>query len=100
MLSLIAALPMLNAENAVFEAPGDIRLEGRESATQYAMAWLNAFPDARITVNNQLVAGDWAVQEITFEGTHEATLSGPRSEEHTSELQSLMRISYAVFSFK
>src|SRR3546814_9017175 len=24
----------------------------------------------------------------------------PRSEEHTSELQSLMRISYAVFSFK
>src|SRR3546814_9440487 len=25
--------------------------------------------------------------------------SGPRSEEHTSELQSLMRISYAVFCF-
>src|SRR3546814_2919901 len=24
-------------------------------------------------------------------------ISGPRSEEHTSELQSLMRISYAVF---
>src|SRR3546814_8447830 len=27
-------------------------------------------------------------------------LSGPRSEEHTSELQSLMRISYAVFCLK
>jgi steroid delta-isomerase-like uncharacterized protein len=67
----------LNAENTVFEAPGDIRLDGREPATQYAMAWLNAFPDARITVNNQLVAGDWAVQEITFEGSHEGTLSGP-----------------------
>src|SRR3546814_4403142 len=26
-----------------------------------------------------------------------AVLAGPRSEEHTSELQSLMRISYAVF---
>src|SRR3546814_3915846 len=26
-----------------------------------------------------------------------AALVGPRSEEHTSELQSLMRISYAVF---
>src|SRR3546814_10015423 len=26
-----------------------------------------------------------------------AVLGGPRSEEHTSELQSLMRISYAVF---
>src|SRR3546814_7913537 len=28
------------------------------------------------------------------------TLSVPRSEEHTSELQSLMRISYAVFCLK
>src|SRR3546814_4971764 len=27
-------------------------------------------------------------------------ISGSRSEEHTSELQSLMRISYAVFCFK
>src|SRR3546814_9000188 len=30
----------------------------------------------------------------------EATPSGERSEEHTSELQSLMRISYAVFCLK
>src|SRR3546814_10425276 len=29
-----------------------------------------------------------------------ATLLGTRSEEHTSELQSLMRISYAVFCLK
>src|SRR3546814_1389327 len=29
-----------------------------------------------------------------------ATPSAPRSEEHTSELQSLMRISYAVFCLK
>src|SRR3546814_7902105 len=28
---------------------------------------------------------------------NEMTFSDPRSEEHTSELQSLMRISYAVF---
>lgn len=42
----------LNGENAVFEAPGDVRVEGREAATEYAMAWLRAFPDARITVHN------------------------------------------------
>src|SRR3546814_3199605 len=30
----------------------------------------------------------------------DATLSETRSEEHTSELQSLMRISYAVFCLK
>src|SRR3546814_3131063 len=29
-----------------------------------------------------------------------STATGPRSEEHTSELQSLMRISYAVFCLK
>src|SRR3546814_7810644 len=31
---------------------------------------------------------------------NELALSGARSEEHTSELQSLMRISYAVFCLK
>src|SRR3546814_10304654 len=33
-------------------------------------------------------------------GPAAAILSGGRSEEHTSELQSLMRISYAVFCLK
>src|SRR3546814_9243337 len=31
---------------------------------------------------------------------HHSVLDQPRSEEHTSELQSLMRISYAVFCLK
>src|SRR3546814_3285328 len=34
------------------------------------------------------------------EGKHPGVLMWPRSEEHTSELQSLMRISYAVFCLK
>jgi len=67
----------LNAANAVLEAPGDVRVEGGEAATQYALAWLKAFPDARLTVNNELVSGDWVAQEFTFEGTHEDTLTGP-----------------------
>ncbi len=70
----------LNAEHTVFEAPGDVRIEGREPATQYAMAWLRAFPDARLKVHNELQAGDWIVQEFTFEGTHEDTLSGPAGD--------------------
>ena len=70
----------LNAEETVFEAPGDVHIEGREAATQYAMAWLRAFPDARITVNNELVDGDWVTQEFTFEGTHEDTLSSPTGD--------------------
>jgi steroid delta-isomerase-like uncharacterized protein len=70
----------LNAENAVLEAPGDVQLEGREAAAQYAMAWLRAFPDARITVHNELEAGDWVVQEFTFDGTHTDTLSTPAGD--------------------
>jgi steroid delta-isomerase-like uncharacterized protein len=70
----------LNGENAVVEAPGDVRVEGRDAATEYAMAWVRAFPDARITVHNELVAGDWVVQEFTFTGTHESTLMSPAGE--------------------
>jgi predicted ester cyclase len=70
----------LNAENAVIEAPGDVRLEGRDAVTEYALAWLRAFPDARITVSNELVDGDWVAQEFTFEGTHEDTLTSPTGE--------------------
>jgi predicted ester cyclase len=67
----------LNSDNAVFEAPGDVKVQGREPSTQYAMAWLNAFPDAKITVHNEFAAGDWVVQEFTFSGTHEGTLMSP-----------------------
>src|SRR3546814_2495251 len=39
--------------------------------------------------------------DFTLIGTTDVDYSGdPRSEEHTSELQSLMRISYAVFCLK
>src|SRR3546814_1464416 len=62
------------------------------------------------TVEQQLPGGDGrqrqrcSIREIQ-RGWHrsDAALAGPhedRSEEHTSELQSLMRISYAVFCLK
>jgi steroid delta-isomerase-like uncharacterized protein len=75
-----ARIRELNGENVVFEAPGEVRLEGRDAATEYAMAWLRAFPDARLTVTNELADGDWVAQEFMFEGTHEDTLSSPSGE--------------------
>jgi predicted ester cyclase len=75
-----ARIRELNAENGVIEAPGDVRLEGRDAATGYAMEWINAFRDARITVHNELVAGDWVVQEFSFEGTHTAPMQTPMGE--------------------
>ena len=75
-----ARIRELNAENAVFEAPGDVHLEGRDATTAYAMEWVNAFPDARITVHNEVATGDWVVQEFTFEGTHTAPMQSPLGE--------------------
>ena len=75
-----ARIHELNAESAVFEAPGDVKVEGREAATGYAMAWLRAFPDARTTVHSEFVDRDWVIQEFTFEGTHEDTLSSPNGD--------------------
>src|SRR3546814_8711103 len=49
----------------------------------------------RRAVEHQLVAEELlAAEELEVRVLH------PRSEEHTSELQSLMRISYAVFCLK
>lgn len=70
----------LSSESAIIEAPGEIRLEGREPTTAYAMNWLNAFPDARVTVHTEIAEGDWVAQRFTFEGTHDGTLSSPSGE--------------------
>src|SRR3546814_2743317 len=49
------------------------------------------------TVSDNHGGSDSAAVGISYQAGH--TLTG-RSEEHTSELQSLMRISYAVFCLK
>src|SRR3546814_10400009 len=59
-------------------------------------------------VGNKIEFTGTAAEAVSFaeaQGPHEVIdASGktvmPRSEEHTSELQSLMRISYAVYSLK
>jgi steroid delta-isomerase-like uncharacterized protein len=75
-----ARMHALDRDDVVFEAPGDVKLVGADATTEYAMSWLRAFPDARITVNNSIATADWAVQEFTFEGTHEDALVGPSGE--------------------
>ena len=65
------------APNIVYEAPGGYRAEGADAATDYAMGWLRAFPDAKVSIGNRVASGDWVVDEFTFTGTHTGTLSGP-----------------------
>src|SRR3546814_2124056 len=78
--------------------------------------WLPLFEDKMATLFDHLGAGAVIVRDIGVAAANEARFeaiadyhanrvraqsSDPgRSEEHTSELQSLMRISYAVFCLK
>jgi predicted ester cyclase len=44
------------------------------------MGWLQAFPGAHMSVRNSVASGRWAVQEFTFEGTHDEPLVRPAGE--------------------
>src|SRR3546814_9927235 len=91
LLGILWALPLLYAVWTAFH-PGEYAAHFDPLAPltleNFARAWAAA-PFARYFLNSfLLVTSVLAVQLV---------LSTLRSEEHTSELQSLMRISYAVF---
>ena len=73
-----SAIRALTGHNARLQGPGGVRLEGRDAVTGHAMAWINGFLDATMTIRNELVCDSWVVQEFTFEGTHSAPLAGPQ----------------------
>src|SRR3546814_3453279 len=51
-------------------------------------------------LSNKAIASQLEISESTVKVHIRAIMERTRSEEHTSELQSLMRISYAVFCLK
>src|SRR3546814_4957318 len=78
--------------------PGDLDDPGRPIAPlalDYHGAWLRPWHHHR---RGQLLYADSGVMQVaTAAGTWVVAPEQARSEEHTSELQSLMRSSYAVF---
>src|SRR3546814_4106725 len=62
------------------------------------LAVIPGIDDLALTTNGSLLAPQ--ARALRQAGLSRLTVSLDRSEEHTSELQSLMRISYAVFSLK
>src|SRR3546814_10699966 len=76
--------------------------EKNEVDTMLLIDWMREnHPEIRIVVPksdfNTNVMSHYALGEVEFKV---GRFGIPRSEEHTSELQSLMRISYAVFCLK
>lgn len=70
----------VSAADAVLDAPGRIHVEGRDEVVDYATAWLSAFPDAEMAIDQELTTDGWVVYRFTFEGTHTDTLAGPMGD--------------------
>src|SRR3546814_9546316 len=75
--------------------PEDQRQAGRDHEQQQAVDHAVEQRNDQGLHENVLISGSHAAAK-----PHDAWPRGARSEEHTSELQSLMRISYAVFCLK
>ena len=72
-----SALLAVHAENIKFNAPGGFKATNAKDATAFAMTWLKAFPDGKMTVRTEITSGPWVVQEIAMVGTHTAPLVNP-----------------------
>src|SRR3546814_3753552 len=87
---LLAALLVLSAVPA--------RAEWREASSAHFLVYGDISASKLREYSERLERYDSALRLITNHA--ETGASSRRSEEHTSELQSLMRISYAVFCLK
>src|SRR3546814_5186803 len=79
--------------------PELVRLDEARNFVSYAVHMESEFTHLRPTGPHGM---GWIVGDLNDQGAVGNALAGDadRSEEHTSELQSLMRISYAVFCLK
>jgi ketosteroid isomerase-like protein len=68
------------ADDAVFHAPGGMSGQGKEACAQFFAGWFDAFPDVGVQVHGLHIAGDVAVEEGTFTGTHQGTLHSPAGD--------------------
>src|SRR3546814_7554837 len=79
-----------------------IRRPPRSTRTDTLFPYTTLFRSLNNTMPNFQVSSPYGQQQPNFSvrGVGVGTEFNARSEEHTSELQSLMRISYAVFCLK
>ncbi len=71
----LAVVDELCTTHHVFHNP-PTTLHGREEFKQLLSLYFTAFPDARFTVEDQIVQGDKVASRYTFRGTHQGELMG------------------------
>jgi len=68
------------ADDVTYHAPGGISGEGKAACAQFFAGWFGAFPDAHVEVHALHIAGEVAVEEGTFTGTHYGVLRSPAGD--------------------
>lgn len=68
------------ANDVVFQAPGEMRGQGKPACVEFYGGWLSAFPDGHVEVHDVHFIDDVAVEEGTFSGTHNGILHTPNGE--------------------
>jgi len=63
-----------------FVIPGDVTMRGRDQVRSFMALLWEAFPDMTISVTRQVIAGDTAVTESTYRGTHAGTWRTPNGD--------------------
>ena len=65
------------ADDVTYRAPGGISGQGKVACAGFFAGWFGAFPDAHVEVHTLHIAGDVAIEEGTFTGTHNGSLPTP-----------------------
>ena len=68
------------ADDVTYRATGGISGQGKTACAQFFAGWFGAFPDAHVEVHALHIAGDVAVEEGTFTGTHHGVLRSPAGD--------------------
>jgi predicted ester cyclase len=67
-------------DDVVFAAPGGLHGQGKAACVDFYGGWFTAFPDTHVEVHAVTFAGDVAVEEGTFTGTHYGPLHTPAGD--------------------
>ena len=67
----------LTADSVYDEVGTSRRLQGVETIVEAMQGWKEAMPDVKGTVGNAMSAGNTAILEVSWTGTHTGPLQGP-----------------------
>jgi steroid delta-isomerase-like uncharacterized protein len=70
----------IEAPDMEFVMPGGVTLRGHEQVKEVLRAFWDALPDAKITAEDLVAAGNVVVAEGTLVGTHGGTFRSPQGE--------------------